>query len=250
MINQGQRSKLELPGRCLAVFVDDTGHENLVKGQPFYGLGGCAALGRDIERVIHQPWRELRRRVTGSPDAQLHANRFPRIAKAGDVEAVADFFRAQPFWRFGAVITVETSLVEEIGLMRTMKGVLQRRINDVVEMTLCKEVCVVFESSERTDELIQEAFQDFEVHRGSKRIPSVCYFMPKSVAEPALEVADFVMHAVGRQARHNLTQRGTYVADFCAVFHSVDPKLTSFREVEAVIPGEVGERHGPSGGSP
>jgi hypothetical protein len=228
-----QKPRPEIAGRCLAFFVDDTGHEAF-KGQPFYGLGGCAALGRDINGIIYGPWKEVRERVTGSPNAQLHASKFNRITKRGDVEAVAAFFRAQPFYRFGAVITELTSLVLEISLMRTMKGVLQKRINDIVAGTLCKTVYVIFESSHRTDGLIQEAFQDFEINRGSKRIPSECFFMPKSAADPALEVADFVMHSVGRQARHNLSKRGSFVPDFSAVFHGVDVRLTSFMEIQAV----------------
>ena len=31
-------TNLVLPDSCLAVFVDDTGHEALVEGQPVYGL--------------------------------------------------------------------------------------------------------------------------------------------------------------------------------------------------------------------
>jgi hypothetical protein len=55
-----------------------------------------------------------------------------------------------------------------------------------------------------------------------------------SPSEPALEVADFIMHAVGRQARKNLKQRDGFLLDFQAVFHSVDRKLASFIEVNAV----------------
>jgi hypothetical protein len=58
--------------------------------------------------------------------------------------------------------------------------------------------------------------------------------MPKAAAEPALEVADFVIHAIGRQARHNLKHRGSFQADFCAVFHSVKRQLVSFTEVASV----------------
>jgi hypothetical protein len=175
--------------------------------------------------------------VKGSTEAQLHANKFPSTAKPGDVEAVASFFRAHPFWRFGVVFTTatKTELPEKFGRMPTMRGVLEKRIGDIVEMTLCKEVKVIFESSQRTEIRIQEAFQELAFFRGSKPIPSECYFMPKSAGEPALEVADFVMHAVGRQARHNLTRRGSYEPDFCAVFHAVDPKLTSFEEVDSII---------------
>ena len=235
MTGQGEQPRLVLQDRTLAVFVDDTGHEALVKGQPVYGLGGCAALGRDIDRIINQPWKELRRRVAGSSDAHLHAHKFSRIARVDDFEAVAQVFRTQPFWRFGAVFTTETTLLPEISLMRTMKSVLQKRIQDIVEMTLCKEVSIVFKSSERTNDLIQNAFHQFDFNRGSKRIPSECYFMPKAAGEPALEISDFVMHAIGRQTRHNLNQRGSFLPDFCAVFHAVAPNLTSFIEVDDVV---------------
>jgi hypothetical protein len=117
-----------------------------------------------------------------------------------------------------------------------MRGALEKRINDIVGRTLCKEVRVVFESSRRADRLIENAFQSFEFSRGSKRIPSECGFMPKSVGEPALEVADFVMHAVGRQMRRNLTKRDTFLPDFRAVFHAVGPELSSFIEVAGALP--------------
>jgi hypothetical protein len=232
MIGPGQ--SILRDDRCLAVFVDDTGHETLVKDHPVYGLGGCAAMGRDLDRIVTQPWKEIRKRVTGSPTTPLHANKFPKIAKPGDIDTAAEFFRIWPFWRFGAIITVQPKLAGELSLLQTMKAVLEQRINQIVKATLCKEVKVVFESSDRADKLIKEAFQTLEFHRGAKQIPSECYFMPKSAAEPALEVADFIMHAIGRQARRNLTQRGSFLPDFCAVFHSVDTKLTSFMEVGSV----------------
>ena len=76
---------LILPDRCLAVYVDDTGHEALMPGHSVYGLGGCAVMGRDLDRLILQPWREIRKRVTGSPDTPLHANKFPTLATKADM---------------------------------------------------------------------------------------------------------------------------------------------------------------------
>jgi heat shock protein HspQ len=73
----------------------------------------------------------------------------------------------------------------------------------------------------------------------STEIPVDCYFMRKRSAEPALEVADFVMHAVGRQVRHVLLGRNGFVPDFGAVFHNQDPKL-SYMHVEKA------ERRAPS----
>jgi hypothetical protein len=225
---------LVLPDRCFVVYVDDTGHEALVPGHPVYGLGGCAVLGRDLVRLIWQPWKEIRKLVTGSADTPLHANKFPTIASADHIKAVAEFFRVQPFARFGATITVNTKLSDEMSLMRSMKEVLQQQISAVMQYTLCRQVKVMFESSQRADKLIRDAFGDFEVYRGQKHIPSDCYFMRKAAGDPALEVADFVMHAVGRQARQNLKYREIFVPDFKAVFHTVDSKLLSYIDVESV----------------
>src|SRR5258708_6470997 len=64
--------------------------------------------------------------------------------------------------------------------------------------------------------------------RGESHGSSGGYDAFARIGQPALEVADFIMHAVGRQARQKLKKRGEFVPDFCAVFHSVDQKLTSF----------------------
>ena len=58
--------------------------------------------------------------------------------------------------------------------------------------------------------------------------------MPKAVGDPALEVADFVMHAVGRQARQRVDGKVGFERDFAAVFHDQDPKRVSFMEVNMV----------------
>lgn len=58
--------------------------------------------------------------------------------------------------------------------------------------------------------------------------------MPKAVHDPALEVADFVMHAVGRQARRRIEDREGFAPDFEAVFHNQDPKRVSYIDVAEV----------------
>jgi hypothetical protein len=229
---------LTLSDGCLAVFVDDTGHEALIPDQKVYGLGGCAVLGPDLDRVVRSPWREVRRRVTGSPDSQLHANGFAGFATPENIKTVAEFFYAPTFARFGAIISINAALADEFGPVPTIAKVLQRRIIDIARWTTCDSLAVVFESSERADRLIEKAFQGFAIEENGKPILVECYFMRKEQAEPALEVADFIMHAVGRQARQNLKKRGDFVADFCAVFHSVDQKLTSFMEVSSVEPND------------
>ena len=231
---------LILPEASLVVFADDTGHEALIPGHPVYGLGGCAAMDIDLDRIIRQPWREVRRKVTGSPNTPLHANAFAGFATPENVRTVAEFFHAQPFARLGAIISFKTALANELGPVPTIAKVLQQRIRQIAARTGFKSLAVIFESSQRADRLIEAAFQDFGLEEGGKPLPVECYFMRKNIGEPALEVADFVMHAIGRQARQNLTKRGDFTPDFCAVFHSIDQKLTSFMEVESVTVNDGG----------
>jgi hypothetical protein len=222
---------LILPQGWLVVFVDDTGHEALVPGHSVYGLGGCAVMENDLEQVIRKPWRKLRQRITGSPNEPLHASDFARGARQEDIEAIATFFREQPFARIGSIVSVQSTLAPELGPVPTIARTLQKRIVDISQWTAFKELKVIFEHSDRANPLIQAAFSDFSLQEDGRPIPVECYFMPKSANEPALEVADFIMHAVGRQARQNLKQRDVFVPDFRAVFQSVDQKLVSFIEV-------------------
>jgi len=218
----------------LAVFVDDTGHEALVEGHPVYGLGGCAALARDLDPIIRTPWRDVRRLVTGSADTQLHANSFAGFATRENIETVAEFFRAQPFARVGAIISLNTTLADGLGPVPTIAMALPNRIRDIARWTPFESLALIFESSQRADRLIKQTFIGFTIEEDGKPIPVECYFMRKEFGEPALEVADFVMHAVGRQARQNLKERGVFVPDFKAVFHTVDRKLASHMELVSV----------------
>ena len=234
MIVPSSSNDLFIPNRCLAVFVDDTGHEALVSGHPVYGLGGCAVLGRDLSRRIWEPWKRIRQRVTGSPDTPLHASEFSRIATSSDMEAVAEFFRIQQFFRFGAVFTKDTKVNNELSIMRNMKEILQARVNQIVKNILCKEIKIMFELSERADQKIHDEFQHLKFYRGDNNIPVEGYFIPKAAGEPALEVADFIMHAIGRQVRQNLQSRAVFASDFQAVFHHVDQRLVSYVEVATI----------------
>ena len=111
---------------------------------------------------------------------------------------------------------------------------LQNRIVDIAKWTPFFELHVIFEASGRADRLMEEAFGDFRLEEEGKPIPVECFFMPKAVGDPALEVADFIVHAVGRQARHRLQSQEGFVRDFAAVFHTVDAKLASFISVDRV----------------
>lgn len=180
------------------MFVDDTGHERLVEDHPVFGLGGCGVLAADLDRVIRRPWHEVRRRVNSSADTPLHAATFGRTATKDQIEVVAEFFRDQPFGRIGATVTVRSRLVGDLDPIDPIAGVLKNRIVDIARWTPFTELHIVFESSERADREMERAFGDFRLEGGWQAHPGQVLFHAQAAADPALEVADFVMHAVGR----------------------------------------------------
>ncbi|KRR26704.1 hypothetical protein CQ14_41235 [Bradyrhizobium lablabi] len=77
---------------------------------------------------------------------------------------------------------------------------LKRCIVDIAQWTPFSELHVIFEVCGRADELIEQAFADFRIEEDGRPIPVECNFIPKPVHDPALEVADFVLHAVAALA--------------------------------------------------
>ena len=120
--------ELKLSSNCLAVFVDDSGHEELARGHPVYGMGGCAALAFQMDELINSPWRQVRKFVASSPDTPLHASEFSRAVTNEQIACVAHFFKTNMFARFGAVLSTTTVIPDEITRVRLIAGTLMNRI--------------------------------------------------------------------------------------------------------------------------
>ncbi len=199
-------------------------------------------MAPDLERAICQPWRKVRKFITGSEDEPLHASKFWRRATEKKKEVVSNFF-LNSFFRFGAILSINTEHPQDIEIVNIVAKSLQNRICDIAKWTRFEELHVIFESSERADNLIQNAMQNFALQEDGKSIPTECYFMPKSACNPALEVADFVMYAVQRQAKKGLGIAESSRNNFPDVFHSVDRRFVSYININKV---EVGKAHLPN----
>ena len=224
---------LEFAPDCLLFAIDDTGHERL-KGQPVYGLGGCAVMGWDYDRVIAEPWKRRRAATTGSFDGRLHAAEFGSRATRANLAAMRRFFANQPFFRLAAVATRMTEYPSDQELMACVMQVLKVRIVEILKRTPARSVALVFEASDRADPLVIQFFRALELEEAGQKIPIKHCLLAKSAGEPALEVADFVMHAVGRAARHRLEGRQHEPPDFDAVFRRCHPLLTSLMFIDRV----------------
>jgi hypothetical protein len=222
--------QLEFTPWTLLFFLDDTGDETGTdKSQPFFGMGGCAVLGGDMERLVNQPWREVRRVITGSPDAPLHASEMRPPFDPTHIAALTAFFADNRFMRFGVSCDRRVELPASVSLTQALLPTLQNRLNGLLSRCWVTDVAVIFEHSERLEKAIKLEFGGFCPQQFGRILPWTPCFMPKWANEPALEVADFVAHTVGSQARKNFDQghARTHRLDFRAVFHSVDRMLVS-----------------------
>lgn len=225
--------ELKLPPSSLVVFLDDTGHERLPNGHVVYGLGGCAVLDTDLDRLIRLPWKEVRRAIVGDPETPLHA---AGLTMTRDQQAlVGDFFRANRFMRVATAASAGTFKPDSLMLTEVLAPALLRRICEVMTRTSATSVVLIFEANDRTKTTIQRCFGRITIEESGTNIPMQCYFMPKSAGEPALEVADFIMHSVHGLARDRFEGKDGYKRrDFRSVFQSVDRRLVSFILIDRI----------------
>lgn len=225
---------LDLPTDCLVVFVDETGDELLKDPvQKVFGLAGCAIMAGDLDRVVRTPWLEVLRVVAGSPIAQLHATDL-RNPTSTQIETISSYFRTQSFSRFGSICSVQTELDKDITPLVLVARCLGNRLVDILKWQPFASVEIVFEHSERLAPQIEEVFGSFSLSENGKEIPTGFSWLQKSMAEPALEVADFLANSVGTEARHRISQKSGHAKNFEAFFHHADQRLVSFMDIRKV----------------
>jgi hypothetical protein len=56
-----------------------------------------------------------------------------------------------PFARFGAIVSTDTALADDLAPVPTITTVLQARIADIARWTEFESVAVIFEASQRAD---------------------------------------------------------------------------------------------------
>jgi len=187
-----------------------------------------------LDAVVREPWKDVRRAVAGSPDARLHATDITSPTP-DQLNAIAGFFRSQPFSRFGAICSVETTLDKDNRPLAAVARALGNRVADIAKWQPFGSVAIIFEHSQRLAPQMEQVFGDFNLIEDEKTVPVELCWMDKSVGEPGLEVADFLANAIGTDVRHRISKRPGHAKNFEAFFHHPDKRLVSFIDLSGVL---------------
>jgi hypothetical protein len=215
--------------RMLLVFIDETGIEDYSDPKnPTFGRGGCAVLGGDYKKLIRKPWQKLKRERLGGAMKPFHATEFERSRpKKVQITAINRFLQ-RPFWRFAVMSDKRTALPPRIDGHKAVSLVTVKFVTRLVATYgNVDTMALIFEASERGDELVR---RDFDlatmslVNASGRSIEVDGYFMPKKSMEPGLELADLIAHTAGRQRRHQMAGKEGVAKDFEQMYwHSPIP---------------------------
>jgi hypothetical protein len=238
-----QGEHLVIPADTLVFYVDDSGDESLGNAaHPIFAFGGVACVTK-FHAAIDTEWRTMKATTFPQVKGPLHAKthlreRLPEIKRLSVLAAAGHSALA----RFGAIVT-SSSRVPRDKMMMTACGCLANRFAAIAEGMIARgywnppgRILAIFEHSARLAPHLEAHFTDLAVHVGEEKIPVEGCFLPKSVANPFLEMADFVVSTVGRNVKFQLANgRESCTPNFDTLFRRFGPPLADYIEVEELV---------------
>ena len=93
----------------LVVALDDTGHEEFKDlNHPVFGLGGCAFMVRDYQRLIERPWNFLCEKHFPQIERPIHASENLRKLNKEQLNGINYFLEIFQFFRIATTVSSNT----------------------------------------------------------------------------------------------------------------------------------------------
>jgi hypothetical protein len=227
---------LAIKPNTLVFYVDDSGDEKLNnRRHPIFALGGVACV-TEHHIPIGQSWQAMKKATFPQVDGSLHAATHMRRLTDARRRAVLAVTDHQQLGRFGIVITSETIVpLKQVipfacaTLFNRMRGVTLGMNELGLWHPVGGQITAIFEESARLAEHIQAGFTGRTIKIGAFTIPIDGCFMPKSAANPFLEMADFVAYTIGRNVKYQLEHgQKDCTNNFQVLFRDVGRPLANY----------------------
>ncbi len=235
-----EKGVLDVPDNALIVGIDETGCEDYKDEKfPVFGLGGCAIMARDYFRFLDGPWRDIKHKYFGGADVQMHASRL-RCPTPEQMLALEYFFTKLPFFRFACMSansfengTAETNI-------HLIAVSVMRQVCEFATLVQPSQIIFIVENSTRIEKDLAKHFSAYLCGNGETEFAPKVLVASKSMSVSCVEVADFIMHPAGAQVRNRLVgfpdPMNVIRKDFNIVFHKVNRRLSSYREILGARP--------------
>ena len=232
---------LIIPSGALVFYVDDSGDEKFGNREhPFLAFGGVACTC-EFHISLAKTWKQMKASTFPQVRGPLHAKRHLKDRSIRQWRAVQSAMNLPDLGRFGVVLTDTTAVAPEHVTVVALRA-LANRFADVAGGMLARalwhppgRVFAIFEHSPRLTDHIERAFTDISVAVGPHTVPVEGCFMPKSIANPFLEMADCIANAVTKNVKYQRAQANHAVCSpvFQALFRDAGHPLGSYFEVTA-----------------
>jgi len=97
------------------------------------------------------------------------------------------------------------------------------------------EIAFVLEANHRLEERVENLTRGLRLEERGQPLPISWHWLPKSSAEPGLEVADFVAHTASGFIRDGRNPTSKFFARSQAIFQPPDQRLASFLHIASVM---------------
>ncbi len=231
LVIEHQNGKDHLSERTLVVAIDDTGHEEFRDpNYQVFGIGGCAFLVRDYQRLIETPWNDMCQRFFPDIKRPMHAAEIKSFSDE-QLNALKYFFETFEFFRIATTTSIKTVKEVDNSFIEIVGASLLENICDVGKWAKFDRLFIIFEESDRIEMKVIQSLSGKIAENKNLNIEIELSLMPKSASMPALEVADFIIHTAGTQTKSRNSGNSKVRKDFEIIFRNVDSRLTSFKEI-------------------
>lgn len=235
-----EKGILDIPDDALVVGVDETGCEDYKDRKfPLFGLGGCAVLARDYFKYLEDHWHYIKTNYFGGKQVELHASDLKKPTPE-QLSALEDFFTKLPFFRFACISSNTFDNQSEETNVHLISVSVISQVCEFASLVQPSQIVFIMENSDRIGKDLLKYFSAYRYTNGDKDFAPKVLMASKNVRATCVEVADFVVHPAGAQVRNRLTGFPNPMQiirkDFEIVFHKVDRKLCSYKEILSAKP--------------